>query len=104
MYSTNYQSGIRTNGCPGSLQKALSVPMQSSHALAQRWKFILGIPGWKNQMVSRCYSDEYLEKVWEAVAREALTVIFHDVDTSGFEEDARLTAMWLWTLSAGGRS
>ncbi len=45
---------------------------------------------------------EYLEKVWEAVAREALTVIFHDADTSGFEEDARLTAMWLWTLSAGG--
>ena len=29
---------------------------------------------------------EYLEKVWEAVAREALTVIFKDVDTSGFEE------------------
>lgn len=45
---------------------------------------------------------EYLEKVWEAVAREALTVIFHDADTSGFEEDARLTAMWLWTLSPGG--
>jgi hypothetical protein len=43
---------------------------------------------------------EYLEKVWEAVAREALTVIFHDADTSGFEEDARLTAMWLWTLFA----
>jgi len=42
---------------------------------------------------------EYLEKVWEAVAREALTVIFHDADTSGFEEDARLTAMWLWTLT-----
>lgn len=45
---------------------------------------------------------EYLEKVWEAVAREALIVIFHDADTSGFEEDARLTAMWLWTLSPGG--
>lgn len=45
---------------------------------------------------------EYLEKVWEAVAREALTVIFHDADMSGFEEDARLTAMWLWTLSPGG--
>ncbi|AGB03427.1 DUF1156 domain-containing protein [Methanoregula formicica] len=43
---------------------------------------------------------EYLEKVWETVAREALTVIFKDVDTSGFEEDARLTAMWLWTLFA----
>jgi len=45
---------------------------------------------------------EYLEKVWEVVAKEALTVIFADVDTSGFEEDSRLTAMWLWTLSSGG--
>lgn len=41
---------------------------------------------------------EYLEKVWEAVENEALKVIFEGADTSGFEEDARLTAMWLWTL------
>jgi putative DNA methylase len=44
---------------------------------------------------------EYLEQVWAAVAREALTMIFTGADTSGFEEDARLTAMWLWTLNAG---
>jgi putative DNA methylase len=42
---------------------------------------------------------EYLEQVWAAVAKEALAMIFHGVDASGFEEDARLTAMWLWTLS-----
>jgi putative DNA methylase len=42
---------------------------------------------------------EYLEKVWEAVAKEALTMIFKGADATGFEEDARLTAMWLWTLS-----
>jgi putative DNA methylase len=42
---------------------------------------------------------EYLEHVWAAVAREALTQIFHGAETAGFEEDARLTAMWLWTLS-----
>jgi adenine-specific DNA methylase len=41
---------------------------------------------------------EYLEKVWEAVEKEALTMIFEGADASGFEEDARLTAMWLWTL------
>ena len=41
---------------------------------------------------------EYLEYVWAAVAKEALTMIFTDADTTGFEEDARLTAMWLWTL------
>lgn len=41
---------------------------------------------------------EYLEHVWAAVAREALNMIFEGADASGFEEDARLTAMWLWTL------
>src|SRR5437867_11117010 len=42
---------------------------------------------------------EYLEQVWAAVAKEALTMIFAGADATGFEEDARLTAMWLWTLS-----
>jgi len=46
--------------------------------------------------------SEYLEHVWAAVAKEALTHIFHGTETAGFEEDARLTAMWLWTLSTGG--
>jgi len=44
---------------------------------------------------------EYLEHVWATVSREALSTIFRDADTEGFEPDARLTAMWLWTLSAG---
>jgi len=44
---------------------------------------------------------EYLEYVWAAISKEALSTIFKDADTSNFEEDARLTAMWLWTLSAG---
>jgi adenine-specific DNA methylase len=45
---------------------------------------------------------EYLEEVWAAVSREALGMIFEGADGSGLEEDARLTAMWLWTLSTGG--
>ena len=44
---------------------------------------------------------EYLEHVWATVSREALSTIFRDADTEGFEPDARLTAMWLWTLSTG---
>ncbi|MGA2326072.1 MAG: DUF1156 domain-containing protein [Bryobacteraceae bacterium] len=44
---------------------------------------------------------EYLEYVWAAVSREAISMIFAGADTTGFEEDARLTAMWLWTLSSG---
>jgi hypothetical protein len=47
---------------------------------------------------------EYLEYVWAAVSREALNTIFQGADTSGFEPDARLTATWLWTLSAGGET
>jgi len=45
--------------------------------------------------------NEYLEYVWAAVAKEALNMIFEGADATGFEEDARLTAMWLWTLSTG---
>ena len=41
----------------------------------------------------------YLEHVWASVSREALSMIFAGADATGFEEDARLTAMWLWTLS-----
>lgn len=44
---------------------------------------------------------EYLEQIWAAVAKEALNMIFQGAHTEGFEEDARLTAMWLWTLSTG---
>jgi len=44
---------------------------------------------------------EYLEQVWAAVSKEALSMIFEDADASGLEEDARLTAIWLWTLRTG---
>jgi DNA protecting protein DprA len=44
---------------------------------------------------------EYLEYVWAAVSKEALSTIFADADTADFEPDARLTAMWLWTLTGG---
>ena len=44
---------------------------------------------------------EYLEHVWAAVAKEALALVFEGADATGFEPDARLTAMWLWTLKAG---
>jgi len=47
---------------------------------------------------------EYLEQVWAAVSREALKMIFEGADASGFEEDARLTAMWLWTLRTSAKN
>ncbi len=49
----------------------------------------------------RVLLKEYLEYVWAAVSKEALNMIFEGADATGFEEDARLTAMWLWTLSTG---
>ena len=45
---------------------------------------------------------EYLEAVWAAVSKEALSMIFSGADAGHFEEDARLTAMWLWTMSTSG--
>jgi adenine-specific DNA methylase len=42
---------------------------------------------------------EYLETVWAAVSREALSMIFAGAETTGLEADGRLTAMWLWTLA-----
>jgi putative DNA methylase len=47
---------------------------------------------------------QYLEEVWAAVSKEALSLMFEGADASGLEEDARLTAMWLWTLGAGAYS
>lgn len=47
---------------------------------------------------------EYLEHVWAAVSREALATVFRDADTLGLEEDARLSAMWLWTLAGHSES
>ncbi|MCC6650377.1 MAG: DUF1156 domain-containing protein [Candidatus Eisenbacteria bacterium] len=44
---------------------------------------------------------EYLEQIWAAVSKEALSMMFDGADAGGLEEDARLTAMWLWTLGAG---
>ncbi|HWA27558.1 MAG TPA: NADAR domain-containing protein [Lacunisphaera sp.] len=42
---------------------------------------------------------EYLEHVWAAVSREALSSITSNSDLASLEPDARITAMWLWTLS-----
>ncbi len=45
---------------------------------------------------------EYLEHVWAAVSTEALSLIFKDANAAGLEPDARLSAMWLWTIGGGG--
>ena len=42
---------------------------------------------------------EYLEPVWSVVAREALATVCQNAETEGLQEDARLSAIWLWTLT-----
>jgi hypothetical protein len=49
----------------------------------------------------RIIKEGYLSQVWAAVSKEALSTIFRDADASGLEPDARLTAMWLWTIGGG---
>lgn len=49
--------------------------------------------------------SEYLEKVWEVVGRTALEQVLHTPTDGGgltgtLEEDARLTALFLWTLQS----
>ncbi len=45
--------------------------------------------------------SEYLEHVWSAVAKQALSMVLESADATGLEPDGRLTAIWLWTLSGG---
>jgi hypothetical protein len=42
----------------------------------------------------------FLAYVFETVSRVALRQVLGDADTEGFEEDARLTALFLWTLQS----
>lgn len=41
-----------------------------------------------------------LPTVWAAVAHTALAMLFKGAEAGEYEEDARLTALWLWTLKA----
>jgi putative DNA methylase len=42
----------------------------------------------------------FLAYVFEALSKEALREILGTADTEGFEEDARMTALFLWTLQS----
>jgi len=44
---------------------------------------------------------DYLEQVWAAVAREALSTVLGEIDSGSLEPDARLSVIWLWTLGGG---
>lgn len=50
------------------------------------------------------YEQGYLAKVWEVVGRIALEQVLsrRDGTATGLEEDARLTALFLWTMQSSG--
>ena len=88
-----------TNGCPAWRARVWWVRMPSSPAWVRRLEIFSRYERVEKASGDQVTLKEYLEYVWAAVAREALTMIFEGADASGLEEDARLTAMWLWTLS-----
>jgi hypothetical protein len=49
---------------------------------------------------------EYLEKIWEVVGRTALQLVLGSANggAGALEEDARLTALFLWTLQSTNRT
>jgi len=61
-------------------------------------------PTYPKRLIEVDLPIKYLEQVWAGVAKEALSLVFSGADTAAFEPDARLTAMWLWTLNAGAPS
>lgn len=58
----------------------------------------------KKDGAGRVVERGFLSFVWEAVGTEAMRTIaerhMEGADPLGFEEDARLTSMWLWTIRA----
>ena len=89
---------VSTHGFLVLPMKGLLVPMQSLPALVPPWRSSPAIQRVEKASGEVVTLREYLEQVWAAVAKEALSLVFRDADASGLEPDARLTAMWLWTL------
>lgn len=56
------------------------------------------IPLGGNPEATEPHDRGFLAYVFEAVSREALRQVLGGAQTEGFEEDARLTALFLWTL------
>ena len=90
-----------TNGCRAWLRKVWWARMRSSPVSARPSKSSPAIPESRKPAARQKTLKEYLEQVWAGVAKEALKIIFPGADTAGFEEDVRVTAMWLGTLNAG---
>ena len=73
----------------------------------QHSRYTASTQPWRHQKDSQVELSEYLERVWEVVAREALQQVLGTAEAQArngaagaLEEDARLTALFLWTLQS----
>src|SRR5439155_6602725 len=60
----------------------------------------LEVPLGGDPEASEPHQRGFLAYVFETLAKEALRQVLGDAETEGFEEDARVTALFLWTLQA----
>jgi adenine-specific DNA methylase len=58
------------------------------------------VPLGGNPDASEPHERGFLAYVFETLSKEALRQVLGDAETEGFEEDARMTALFLWTLQA----
>jgi putative DNA methylase len=58
------------------------------------------VPLGGNPDSSEPHERGFLAYVFETLSKEALRQVLGDADTEGFEEDSRMTALFLWTLQA----
>ncbi len=96
---TNSPIEFRT-GCPGSTKEGVSGADAIFACLGPALEIFSRYSRVERADGTPVTLREYLEQVWAAVAKEALALVFEGADASGLEADARLTAMWLWTLRA----
>ena len=87
--------------------KACAAPTLFSPASGPRLKSSAATRRSRPPRVAEVALAEYLEKVWEVVGRSALAQVLGTADArarngaaGALEEDARLTALFLWTLQS----
>ena len=75
--------------------------------MGQHWKSTAGTAGVETPDGHEVTLPEYLERVWEVVGREALKQVLGTAEAQArngaagaLEEDARLTALFLWTIQS----
>src|SRR4030095_11448724 len=105
-YFGSYPNESLTGWCTWS-KKAFAARTLSSPASGPRSKFYSQYARVETPDGREVPLAEYLEKVWEVVGRAALEQVLGTAEArarnggaGALEEDARLTALFLWTLQA----